>query len=86
MLAVKDSSISLEQSELLDWVRIERQFLQDLKSVDLDIIQVATDGNCLFHSIVIQIYGGFESHAMIRQKCMDYILLAKDFFKNFVEE
>ncbi len=23
---------------------------------------------------------------MVRQKCMDYILLAKDFFKNFVEE
>lgn len=57
-----------------------------MKSVGLDILVVKSDGNCLFHSIVLQIYGSFQPSDMVRQKCMDYILQGRDFFKHFIEE
>jgi len=52
----------------------------------LQINDVAGDGNCMFHSISVQAYGSMQPHSLIREKCMDYILANKDFFKDFVEE
>lgn len=39
----------------------------------------------MFHSVAVQLYGNSEAHDVVRQKCMDYVLLAKDFFSNFIE-
>jgi hypothetical protein len=55
-----------ERSKLLDWVRIERQFRDDLRSINLEVINVASDGNCLFHSVSVQLYGRTEAHQIIR--------------------
>ena len=35
------------------------------------------DGNCLFRSAAEQIYGDEEMHAVVRKKCMDYLVSNK---------
>ena len=41
----------------IDWRREERKFREDLKSKNLQILEVGTDGNCLFRAIAHQAYG-----------------------------
>ena len=48
------------------------------------IIEVGRDGNCLFRAIAHQAYGDEDEHKLVRQKCMDYILSEKDYFKDFI--
>ena len=51
----------------IDWRRIEGQFRADLVGKrSLKISEVASDGNCMFHSIAVQAYGSMESHSLIR--------------------
>lgn len=52
------------------------QFLRYKKVLEdqgLLIVPVSGDGNCLFRSVSHQIYGTEEHHAIIRQKCLDYM-------------
>jgi len=69
----------------IDWGREERKFREDLKGKKLFILEVGTDGNCLFRAIAHQAYGDEDLHRIVRDKCMDYILSEKDYFKDFVE-
>ena len=43
------------------------------------------DGNCLFASISVVAYGNPRFHMVIRDKVMDYILVNKEYFKNFIQ-
>ena len=52
----------------------------------LQIAEMAGDGNCLFHAIAHQIYGDPSLHKVIREKCMQYIYVGKDYFKSFVPD
>jgi hypothetical protein len=36
-------------------------------------------------NIYLQVYGDDTFHALVRQKCMDYMQLESDFFMHFVE-
>ena len=49
------------------------------------IEEMGTDGNCLFRSVAYQIYGDEEACFFLREKCMDYITVCKDYFKDFVD-
>ena len=51
----------------------------------MQIVDVGTDGNCLFRSVAFQIYGDEESHMLLRTKCMDYILANRDYFKDYID-
>ena len=51
----------------------------------MQIVDVDTDGNCLFRSVAFQIYGDEELHMLIRQSSLDYILLNKSYFKDYID-
>lgn len=57
-----------------------------LQELNLVIIDMEGDGNCLFRSISHQAYGTCDFHLEIRQKCMNYILAGKEFFKVFIAD
>lgn len=42
------------------------------------------DGNCLFRSVSHQLYGTDSFHALVREKCMDYMAANATFFSQFV--
>ena len=44
-----------------------------------------TDGNCLFRSVAYQVYGEENMYHFMRQKCMDYIIVCRDYFKDFID-
>lgn len=68
----------------IDWRKEDEKFAKLLYEKRLRIIQMGTDGNCLFRAIAHQAYGDEDEHKMVRQKCMDYILSEKDYFKDFI--
>ena len=43
------------------------------------------DGNCMFRAVSDQVYGNEEYHDIIREKCMDYLLIEREFFSQFIE-
>ena len=63
----------------------EQKFEKDLDDVGLKIVQSGGDGNCLFRSIAFQAYGDQELHKLVRAKCMQYISVEREYFKNFIE-
>lgn len=46
----------------------------------------AGDGNCLFRSISDQVYGTPEHHALLRDRCAQYISVERPYFERFVAE
>ena len=63
----------------------EIKFRQNISNIQFLIKDTKRDGNCMFRAISDQVYGTEEKFNLIRQKCMDYILLEKDFFEEFIE-
>ena len=51
----------------------------------MQIVEMGTDGNCLFRAVAYQIYGNEENHSVLRDQCMDYILVCKTYFKDFID-
>lgn len=66
-------------------LRQEKKFRNEMNKVNLFIKEIKGDGNCLFRAISDQVYGNEKYHEIIRNKCMDYILMEKKFFAQFVE-
>ena len=54
-------------------------------NLHLFIKDVQGDGNCMFRAISDQIYGNEDFHEIIREKCMDYLLIEREFFEQFIE-
>jgi len=46
----------------------------------------ARDGNCLFRSFSDQLYGTPEHHALVRDRCSQYIASERNYFEQFVTE
>ena len=63
----------------------EIKFRQNISNIQLLIKDTKKDGNCMFRAISDQVYGTEENFNLIRQKCMDYISLERDFFEEFIE-
>lgn len=49
------------------------------------IKKIIGDGNCLFRAISDQVYGTEDNHQIIREKCVEFIILKKNFFKDFID-
>ena len=49
------------------------------------IEEMGTDGNCLFRAVAFQVYGDEELCFFLREKCMEYVLACKDYFKDFID-
>lgn len=59
-------------------------YSETLRLHNLFLFSVPGDGNCLFRSVSHQIYGNHEYHFIVRQKCMDYMEINREFFSQFV--
>ena len=53
--------------------------------IPLKVVSVPGDGNCLFRSVAHQVYGDYELHNLVRQRCMDYMEADAGFYSQFVE-
>ena len=63
----------------------EEKIKDELEKLDFFIKTIEGDGNCMFRAVSDQIYGNEEYHGIIREKCMEYLLIERDFFSQFVE-
>jgi len=46
----------------------------------------ARDGNCLFRSFSDQLYGSPDHHALVRDRCSQYIASERNYFEQFIAE
>ena len=63
----------------------EAKIQKNMEKLHFFIKQMGRDGNCMFRSVSDQIYGNEDYHNIIREKCMDYLLIEREFFSQFVE-
>lgn len=61
-----------------------QQYTEALSRMNLSIVSVDGDGNCLFRAVSHQVYGSDSYHGMVRSSCMDYMEANADFFSQFV--
>lgn len=50
----------------------------------LQIHAVEGDGNCMFRAVSHQVYGDDSHHALVRERCMDYMDSEKEYFEPYV--
>ena len=63
----------------------EEKIKNKLEKLDFFIKKIGGDGNCMFRAVSDQIYGNEDYHGIIREKCMKYLLIERQFFSQFVE-
>lgn len=75
----------MNDDERLDYQEEQDQKFDDqLEEVGLRIVKEEKDGNCLFRAFSYQIYGDPKHHKLVRRKCMRYMQIERDKFKDFV--
>ena len=62
----------------------ENNFKRILGEKKMGVKEVMGDGNCLFRAVSDQVFGTEEFHSQIREVCMAYMRIERDFFKQFV--
>jgi OTU domain-containing protein 5 len=77
----KQRSVDLKT---IDWHKEEAKFKRLLGEKGMRIIEVGTDGNCLFRAIAHLAYGDEDEHRLVRLKCMEYIEQEREFFQDFI--
>lgn len=83
---VRRPSLHRSSSEYAPPQDEETKFRDELKRVkNWSIRDMAGDGNCLFRSVSHQIYGDAKYHALVREKCMDYVEAEITFFSNYID-
>ena len=63
----------------------EIKFQKIMDNNNFLIKKVVGDGNCMFRAFSDQIYGSEKYHNVLREKCMDYLVVQKRFFEQFIE-
>lgn len=51
----------------------------------MKIEEMDSDGNCLFRAVAYQVYGDQDMCYFLRERCMEYVLASKDYFKDFID-
>ena len=81
----RDSSRDSHTRKISEFSDRYGHYVQALEKMNLNIVQVNGDGNCLFRAVAHQIYGDEELHHIVRGFCMDYMQADSIFFSQFVE-
>lgn len=63
----------------------EIKFQKIMENNGFLIKKVVGDGNCMFRAFSDQVYGSEKYHNVLREKCMDYLVVQKRFFQPFIE-
>ena len=53
---------------------------------NLQLREVEGDGNCMFRAVSDQVYGTDKYYQLLREKCMDYLVILRKFFENYIDE
>ena len=53
---------------------------------NLQLREVEGDGNCMFRAVSDQVYGTDKHYQLIREKCMDYLVILRKFFEPYIDE
>ena len=48
--------------------------------------EVEGDGNCMFRAVSDQVYGTDKHYQLLREKCMDYLVILRKFFEPYIDE
>ena len=64
----------------------EEDFQILLLQSNLQIKEVKGDGNCLFRAVSDQVYGTDQYYELLREKCMDYLVIMRRFFEPYIGE
>ncbi|KXZ45455.1 hypothetical protein GPECTOR_54g196 [Gonium pectorale] len=64
----------------------ERRLAERLERLNLEMLQVAGDGNCQFRSLSNELYGSQDHHASIRRAAVAHILAHRSSFEAFLGE
>ena len=56
------------------------------EDLNMIIVPMASDGNCMYRAIAAQAYGDDNLYDLVRQKCIDFIEAGKSWFKDFVPD
>mmetsp|Transcript_30692 Transcript_30692/g.64094 ORF Transcript_30692/g.64094 Transcript_30692/m.64094 type:complete len:582 (-) Transcript_30692:2293-4038(-) len=64
----------------------EEDFMVALKGIGLEIVEQDGDGNCLFRAVSLQIYGGPDCHAEIREQCLNFMAVNEEHFGQFITD
>ena len=51
----------------------EREFRSKLMEKGLEVVDVSPDGNCLFRSFALALYGDQDRHKEVREQCCDFM-------------
>jgi len=62
-----------------------KKFKKEISELDLKVVDIAADGNCMFRSIAYLYYGSDEKHAEVREKCVKYMREHAEDFKDFAD-
>ena len=49
-------------------------FTEKMKAINLSVVEQAMDGNCLFRSVALQIYGNHELYHRVRMEVVKYMM------------
>ena len=77
---------SNENNKALNSEDEEDNFQILLLQSNLRIREVKGDGNCLFRAVSDQVYGTDQYYELIREKCMDYLVIMRRFFEPYIGE
>lgn len=63
----------------------ETNFREDMNKINRKIKEIKEDGNCLYRAIAHQLYGNEDIYAVVKNNCMEYLELEKEFFGQFID-
>lgn len=69
-----------------EWAERDRRFEKRLRKKGWIIKQMGEDGACLFRAVADQVFGDQEMHSIVRNQCMDFLLLNQDHYKQYMTE
>lgn len=81
----ESSSREMHTRQISEFSDRYSHYIQAIEKMNLHVVQVNGDGNCLFRSVAHQIYGDEELHEIVRDHCLNYMEADAIFFSQFVE-
>ncbi len=76
----RDAGDGANNDELACFARL----LRSEHDPPLNVAAVDKDGNCLFHVVLLQVYGNASAHAKVRRRCLDFLEAKAEHYRDFV--
>jgi hypothetical protein len=77
----RDAGDGADDNKLARFARL----LRSEHNPPLNVAAVDKDGNCLFHVVLLQVYGNASAHAEVKRRCLDYMEAKAEHYRDFVK-